>query len=79
MAISTMSLDETGQPSADERPPLDSGEWVQYILDTCATVEEVIAIDSQVRILTVDHYLVADRHGNADHGSPRSGVRCAWA
>ncbi len=65
LSISTMSLDETRQPSADERPPLDSGEWVQYILDTCATVADVIATDSQVRIITVDHYLVADRHGNA--------------
>ncbi len=65
LSMSTMSLDETRQPSADERPPLDSGEWVQYILDTCATVADVIATDSKVRIFTVDHYLVADRDGNA--------------
>ena len=64
LSLTTMSLNETRQPRADARPPLDSGEWVQYILDTCATVEEVIATDSQVRIITVDHYLVADRHGN---------------
>jgi hypothetical protein len=37
--------------------------WMQYILDTCETVDEVIATDSQVRIDTVDHYLVADRYG----------------
>ncbi len=65
LSMSTMSLDETRQPRADARAPLDSGEWVQYILDTCATVEDVIATDSQVRIFTVDHYLVADRDGNA--------------
>jgi penicillin V acylase-like amidase (Ntn superfamily) len=65
LTVSTMSLDETRQPPPDERPPLDNGEWVQYILDTCATVEEVIATDSQVRILTVDHYLIGDRFGNA--------------
>ena len=65
LSMSTMSLDETRQPREDARPPLDSGEWVQYILDTCATVADVIATDSQVRIITVDHYLVADRHGNA--------------
>jgi penicillin V acylase-like amidase (Ntn superfamily) len=65
LSLSTMSLDETRQPREDARPPLDSGEWVQYILDTCATVADVIATDSQVRIITVDHYLVADRYGNA--------------
>jgi len=65
LSMSTMSLDETRQPSEDERPPLDSGEWVQYILDTCATVADVIATASKVRIFTVDHYLVADRDGNA--------------
>ena len=65
LSISTMSLNETRQPPPDERPPLDTGEWVQYILDTCVTVEEVIATDSRVRILTVDHYLVGDRNGNA--------------
>ena len=65
LSLSTMSLNETRQPTADARPPLDSGEWVQYILDTCATVEEVIATDSRVRIITVDHYLIGDRFGNA--------------
>ena len=65
LSLSTMSLDETRQPRDDARPPLDSGEWVQYILDTCATVADVIATDSEVRIITVDHYLVADRDGNA--------------
>jgi choloylglycine hydrolase len=65
LSLTTMSLNETRQPRADARPPLDSGEWVQYILDTCATVEEVIATDSQVRIFTVDHYLIGDRFGNA--------------
>lgn len=63
LTLSTMGLDATEQPITDERPPLDSGMWMQYILDTCATVEEVIATDSLVRITTVDHYLVADRQG----------------
>jgi len=65
LSISTMSLDETRQPPPDHRPPLDNGEWVQYILDTCATVEDVIASEADVRILTVDHYLVGDGSGNA--------------
>ncbi len=65
LSISTMSLAETRQPAPDHRPALDNGEWVQYLLDTCATVEEVIATDANVRILTVDHYLVGDGSGNA--------------
>jgi len=64
-SISTMSLGETQQPPPDHRPVLDNGEWVQYLLDTCATVDEVIATDADVRILTVDHYLVGDGSGNA--------------
>lgn len=63
LTLSTMSLGETGIPAPDQRPPLDSGEWMQYILDTCRTVEDVVATDAHVRIFTVDHYLVADRFG----------------
>jgi len=64
LTLSTMSLYDTEYPAPDERPPLDSGEWMQYVLDTCATVEDVIASDELVRIITVDHYLVADGLGN---------------
>jgi penicillin V acylase-like amidase (Ntn superfamily) len=64
LAISTMWLGETHNPSPDERPPLVSPLWVQYQLDTCATLEEVMANDARVRIVdTVDHYLVCDRSG----------------
>jgi len=65
LSISTMSLAETSQPPPDDRPVLDNGEWVQYLLDTCATVEDVIATDDDVRLLTVDHYLVGDGSGHA--------------
>ena len=65
LTLSTMSLRATRYPDPDPRPPLDSGEWMQYLLDTCATIDEVIETDAVVRILTVDHYLLADAHGNA--------------
>ena len=65
LSISTMSLAETRQPPPDGRPALDNGEWVQYLLDTCATVADVIATNADVRILTVDHYLVGDASGDA--------------
>lgn len=64
LVISTMALGETENPSPDERPPLVSSYWMQYILDTCATVDEVMATDQVVRIKdTVDHYLIGDRNG----------------
>ena len=59
-----MSLNDTEDPVPDERPPLDSGEWMQFVLDTCATVEDLVATDARVSIITVDHYLVADSLGN---------------
>ena len=65
LAISTMWLGETRDPLPDERPPLIASLWVQYQLDTCATLQEVIANDARVRITgAVDHYLVCDRSGD---------------
>jgi hypothetical protein len=64
LVISTMALSSTVNPPADSRPPLESGFWVQYVLDSCATVNEVRQTDTTVRMArTVDHYLVSDRSG----------------
>ena len=67
LVLSTMALGATEPPQPDQRPSLDWGKlWMQYILDTCATIEDVIAANDLVRIAhTVDHYLVTDRSGNA--------------
>lgn len=65
LIFSTMGLPETAPPAVDQRPSLDSGLWFQYMLDTCASIEELVAAASRVRMgFTVDHYLVADRTGN---------------
>ena len=65
LVISTMSLSETKSPGPDERPPLISPLWIQYILDTCGTIEEVIESNGHMRISdTRDHYFVCDRKGN---------------
>jgi len=64
LAFSTMYLSGTTPPAADERPPLMGVIWWQYMLDTCATIEEVRAASANVRLGdTVDHYLVCDRTG----------------
>lgn len=64
LMVSTMALDKTRAPAPDARTPLLSPFWIQYLLDCCSTVEEVIASDARVRVADiVDHYLVCDRTG----------------
>jgi choloylglycine hydrolase len=67
LVIEVMWLDEADYPVPDERPTLGCLQWLQYQLDTAATVEEVLASDEEVRIASAIplHYLVADRQGNS--------------
>lgn len=69
LVVELMWLDETQYPSVDQRPAISVLQWIQYQLDNCSTIEEVIATDKILRIATVGttplHYLVADRKGNA--------------
>ena len=68
LVVELMWLDETIYPKPDERPAIGVLQWIQYQLDNCATIEEVIATDKTVRIVskgTPLHYLVADAKGNA--------------
>ena len=64
LVFSTMALSGTRPPLPDERPPLAGVLWWQYMLDTCATIEEVRKAAEVVRINdTEDHYLACDRTG----------------
>ncbi len=64
LVISTMQLDDTKVPPPDGRPSLISAAWVQYVLDTCATVDDIVAAERHVRInYGVDHYLACDATG----------------
>lgn len=68
LVVELMWLDETKYPGADKRPSISVLQWIQYQLDNCATIEEVIATDKHLRITTTSaplHYLVADANGNA--------------
>lgn len=66
LVIELMWLDETSYPKTDSRPTLDVLEWIQFQLDTSATLEEVLKNSETVRIAsdTPLHYLVNDRNGN---------------
>jgi penicillin V acylase-like amidase (Ntn superfamily) len=68
LVVELMWLDETKYPAADSRTEVNVLQWIQYQLDNCATIEDVIATDKKIRIKTNGtplHYLVADSLGHA--------------
>jgi len=69
LVVELMWLDGTKYPTADERPAIGELQWIQYQLDNCSTVDELIATDKKLRIAskgtTPQHFLVADAKGNA--------------
>lgn len=68
LVVAVMWLERTQYPPHDDRPLVSAPQWVQYQLDTAATVEEVLASDSKMRLTGFGaislHYLVADARGN---------------
>jgi penicillin V acylase-like amidase (Ntn superfamily) len=66
LVIELMWLDDTQYPQADARPTVGTLEWIQYQLDSSATVAEVIQNAEKVRINSEVklHYLVNDKAGN---------------
>ena len=68
LVVEMMWLNGTKYPNADERPAIGELQWIQYQLDNCSTVEELIASGSSLRIANKEttplHYLVADATGN---------------
>jgi len=68
LVVGEMTLSETHFPAADSRPSISLLQWIQYQLDNCATVDEVIECNSRIRIDPEEyhsHFLVADSTGNA--------------
>jgi penicillin V acylase-like amidase (Ntn superfamily) len=69
LVVVEMMLAETQHPPAGSLPVLSGSQWIQYQLDTSATVEEVIASDTVVRIEPTDwagmasHFLICDKSG----------------
>jgi len=66
LVIELMWLAEARYPEPDGRPTVGCLQWLQYQLDTAATVKDVLASDDLVRIASAIplHFLVADRQGN---------------
>ena len=67
LVVELMWLDETKYPATDNRPAIGVLQWIQYQLDNCTTIDEIIATDKKLRIsptgTTALHYLVADANG----------------
>jgi hypothetical protein len=67
LCVGSLELRSGEYPRPDERPALLKGNWGQYVLDTCSTVQEVIETNRIVRVQDqghTDHYLVSDAAGN---------------
>jgi len=65
LVVENMWLDETKYPAPDSRPGINLAQWIQYQLDNCRTVNEVLATDKKIRLepLAVPagiHYLICD-------------------
>lgn len=67
LVVEILWLAETRYPGSDDRAEMEQLQWIQYLLDTRATVPEVLASDADVRIRPRPgvpvHFLVADRAG----------------
>ncbi|MCF8316924.1 MAG: linear amide C-N hydrolase [Ignavibacteriales bacterium] len=68
LVIEQMGLNSTIYPQKDHRPAIGACQWIQFQLDNCASIDEVINSDSLIRIVDPNskfHYLVGDTFGNA--------------
>jgi penicillin V acylase-like amidase (Ntn superfamily) len=66
LVIGEMWLGSTRYPPRDGRPALSVDQWIQYQLDTCATVDEVLATDRVIRIDQdeyTSHFFICDASG----------------
>lgn len=69
LVVELMWLDDTKYPENDGRPTTGGVlQWIQYQLDNCETVQEVIDTDKEIRIPDGSvplHFLVADKYGRS--------------
>jgi choloylglycine hydrolase len=68
LVVACMWLPGTVYPAPDSRKCVMELQWMQYLLDTCATIEEAVATDKKIRIAHSNqtiHFLVAEKNGQA--------------
>ncbi len=65
LAVFEMSLGETSYKNDPAHPTLFMSLWIQYQLDNCATLDEVIRNANDINLQGWSwHYFVADRNGD---------------
>jgi len=67
LVMSSMQLAAGEFPEPDERPGILDGNWGQFMLDNCGSIDEVIELCSSIRVQDsgpTSHYLVSDADGN---------------
>ncbi|ASA25532.1 linear amide C-N hydrolase [Paenibacillus donghaensis] len=67
LVVEQTTLWQTEYPDPAGHPVLNELQWIQYMLDTCRTVPEVLQAASQLRIgqnTSKLHYVIADRTGD---------------
>ncbi len=69
LVVLSMGLDDTRFPAPDARPAIDELGWIQYQLDTAASVEDVVQSMKSIRIssrsIGDSHFLIVDSVGKA--------------
>jgi choloylglycine hydrolase len=69
LVVELMWLDEAKYPEPDDRETTGGIlQWIQYQLDNCETIQEVIDTDKFLRIPAGSipvHYLITDKYGNS--------------
>lgn len=68
LAIAMLAHNDGEYPEPDDRPALNELQWIQYQLDVCGTVQDVLDRLDRVRIektMQSLHYMLADATGDA--------------
>jgi len=67
LVIGEMTLRQSEFPDPDSRHPINTLQWMQYILDNCATIADVLATDKIIRIDKNEyhsHFFICDSTGD---------------
>lgn len=68
LVVENLTLVETEYPHDTTRATLNELQWIQYQLDNCSSIEEVVSTDSNIFVAPAYigvHYFVADASGKS--------------